>query len=249
MTSQQILYINSSIAVETGRYNLLSTADDKFQCLNNIISLKKLVNYSGHDSIYLDFKKYVKLYIEAVEEKDSGYDNIDVQRISSKLADILIIDQINILKFFKKTLLINGYPDEASECECVLQKLRISFYKANKNFKNYCKLVALWSSLSIKRLFILLLVFYIATVLLLIPAYFESLELFKVNYTRFSENQMLNHLLNVLTLFFDLSDNTMKVEAQNGFALILIILSKIIYITILVNFLAKKLIDFIKINE
>lgn len=249
MTSLQIDYITASILNETRRLNSLATADDKFHSLNNIISLKKLINYNGHDSIYLDFKRYLRLYIEAVENKDSGYDNVDVLRVSTKLSGIVILDQISLLKFFKKILLTNGYTDEANECEQAIHKLKISFYQANKSFKNYCKLIALWSSVSVSRLIVLLFTFYVITSLFLMPAYFESLEFFKINYADLSSNNLINHLLNILTLFFDLESNCIKIEANNGFAIILIILAKVIYITVLINFLTMKLINFIKINE
>lgn len=249
MTSQQTQYITSSIHSETLRLATLNTSDDKFQCLNNIICLKKLINYVGQDSIYLDFKLFLKNYIDAVEEKDSGYDNISIARISTQLDGMCLEEQISLLKFFKKLLIIKAYLDEAKDCDLHLQVLKLEFYKKNKSLLNYGKLVAIWSSSSFWKLIGLLFCFYCLASLFLMPAYFESFQLFKVTYITLSSNFLMNHLLNVLSIFFDLDNSSMKIEANSPLALILMIMSKIIYITILVNFLTKKFVEFIKIND
>lgn len=249
MTSNNTNFLVASINSEYRLFDSLTTADDRFNCLNNIIELKRLIpNNNLGVSLYIDFKRYYKYYIQAVEDKDSDYDQVIISNIRKKTSSMGLEMQLNLLKYVRKLLLLNGYPDEAKDCSNIIQEIKIEFYKQKNDVISFIKLFALWSSISLVNLVIVLISFFLLASLFLLETKLESFAVLNLTTVEYTKNYYLNHLINTLTLFFDL-DSAMKVEANCFYGVVLIIIAKIFYLLILVNFFAKKIVEFIKINE
>lgn len=233
--------LNEKIQFEHIRNNNGKT-DDLLSSLNNIIELKKLLKYIGDDSIYLDYKHFFELYLKAVEEQDSGYDHVSINHIIEKLKYLESSERVNSILVFKRQLLLHGYYDLAKECDDYINQARFEgVLSLKKNIKNILNIVILWSALSKKNLLIVLALFYVFVLLILLPSPVPQLVIFNSDSHSYSDVRWLNYLLNVLTLFFDL-DEGMRVGTNCSFGIIAIIVGKIFYIAILINYFVKNLI-------
>ncbi|MFN8229484.1 MAG: hypothetical protein U0V03_01045 [Bacteroidia bacterium] len=260
MTNAEKEYINSLIQIETTKLkelenNKSSTFDDKLACLNNIIELKKLINYSKDDSIYLDLKYFFKIYIKTVEEKDNNYDKISLNKIAIKLHGMELNQKISLLNIFRRELLINHYTENITECDKLIQRTKLliyckelSFENKLKSIKNIIRIVAIWSSDSLRNLAVCFIIFFLSSSLFFLEAPNQGFHTINYETETFCTSPSINFFLNLLTLFFDL-EHGMKIEAVNAFGVLQIILGKIIYLGILINFLVKKASEFIKIID
>jgi hypothetical protein len=76
----------------------------------------------------------------------------------------------------------------------------------------------------------------------LLPAPIDSLAILEVSYEIYTQNSLLNHIMNVFALFADL-DNELKVEPIGLFGLMIIIIGKLLFITFIINFFYYKISD------
>jgi hypothetical protein len=112
----------------------------------------------------------------------------------------------------------------------------------SKNYLLYPKTVFLYLGQSISRLLFGLTVLFIITCIILLPAPIDSIAIFEVTYENYSHCSLLNHIINVLTLFADL-ENSLKVKPICLFGLLIIIFGKLIFVTFIINFFYFKISD------
>jgi hypothetical protein len=253
MNQAQSQYLGNILASEIVNFKALenaasSTWDDKFASLNTIIELKKLINHSGDNSIYLDLKYFFKLYLKAIEEKDNNYDDISINMIERKVSSLSDIEKIKLLKIFKRELLLNHYVEYIDECNRCILKAELKHYCSKFTFRHLLKIVAIWSSASIRNLFISLIIFFAFSSLFFLPAPCNELTTFNLEYRSFCSGSVFNFILNILSLFFDI-ESGLKVTPINGIGVLQMILGKVIYLSILINFFIKKLTDLLKIID
>lgn len=222
--------------------------DDKLSCVNNILEFKKLINYDGEDSIYLDFKKYFKYYIKAVDEKDTGYDEISVSRTYEKLQCFKPSDRVTLLKSFKRELQLNFYASHAESCDEYIERSKLELYAESFSLESSIKYIRLWSGLNIKNLLLSVLAILVLTSVVISPAPFESWSTLNVILHDYSSVKPLNYVLNVLSMMFDL-DVSMTVSANSVLGLLAIIAGKSLYILALINFIIARLIKHMNILD
>lgn len=247
----QIAYLEKILAEEIVKFSNSQslTLPEKFSVLNNIIEIKRLlIGYNKHHSTYLDFKQFFRLYIEVNDLNDFEYDEILIGKINSKLDFVNVYEKLKLLRIFKRLLKLNGHDNKAEECNHFINCTEIKCLQQKLGIKNIIRLIALWTSQTILHLCLSLLFLYLLTCAILAPAFLPNFEMFTMTKIQFSQDPIVNHILNVLSLLFDF-DERMIVSSNSVWGVMLIILGKTSYILIILNFLIKKVIDEIKIKN
>lgn len=214
---------------------------EKLEVYQTIISLKRmLIDLGQNHSLYNDYKNFILLYLEAKEEKDFQYDDINLKILVSKLQGIDPERKLKLLNYLNSKLKITGHDYLCESCKEYIHECELNVPFDKKSVKAWMKYILLLSSVSLKHILISLLLLYVIFVIILLPAPLPFMELFKVQYKDFSNYFIVNHLFNVLRLLFDF-EKSMEVMPINWIGVILAILGKVIFITLIAHFLVKKL--------
>ena len=253
LDSNKINFLGNTLDQEKQKFEkILNTEpinyEDAFFCLNNIIDYKNLVNYKGSDSIYIDFKKLIVLYIKSSESKELGYDEIDVSMIDKKLDKLAVDEKLLILDMFKRELLKNSFSSKVHECNKFIDIAKLKLYKKKKGFKNRIKYLFLLSSSGFHALLLSLLILFVLIFIIFLPAPFAFMETINIENADFSSYSIINKVANILSLLFDL-DHKMKIEASNILGVILLGALKLIFISIIINYLWKKIVEYFKLID
>lgn len=246
-------YLTETLELEKAKYNNILTSnpydyENLFFCLNNIIDQKHLLNYNGSDSIYLDFKKLIKYYIQSSDIKEIGYDNIDISMIDQKLNKLNAEEKYLILKMFRRELRKNSFSDKGQDCEKFIDNARLKYYKENFNLENGIKYLALLSASNIYWLLLTIIMLIILISVIFLPAPLEIMGVIDVSNVYFSKYKFFNNISNILSLLFDL-DYKMEVKAINPLGVILLGLLKLLFVSIIINYLWKRVVKYFKIID
>ena len=238
MTKKEII-TSKIIELEKSIFYIKSPSEG-VNMLYNLIVLKGSIQ--DKNDLYKLSKIFFKYYIEVIKNSNYGYDTFNFSKVKNVLNQMDLKSQASILQF-----VISNMTKELPEYEkdwfiCEKNKIQLKDLVYNFQLKNFFKIVALFSGLSFySLLFTLGLVFVFVSVILL-PAKFESCQLFEIKYDNYCNDFYMNHFLNVLTLFADF-DNDFKIRPLSWFATILMIIAKITFVTIIVNFIYVKITD------
>lgn len=206
----------------------------------NLISLKNREGISSEN--YKDIKFFITNYIEYIKMANYGYDNLNYTKIDDLLNFLNTKEQIMILQYA-----ISYMAKELPEYDrdWFIDKKRQSEIKdifESKKFSLYLKAIFLYLGLNTQRLLLTLLFFLILTFIVLLPSPFSSLAIFEVSYSAYEDNFILNHLINVLSLFVGL-ENDFKITPINGIGVLIEIVAKLFFIVLVVNFIYTKIAD------
>jgi hypothetical protein len=206
--------------------------------LYNLILLKRSIN--DETEIYKLSKTFIINYISLLKESDYGYDTFNYEKIEKILCCIDYKAQISLLQF-----IISNMTKELPEYDkewFVLKKNRIQIKDILQDFKlnKTLKLTALFAGLNIYTLFIALSLVFLTTYIILLPSPFSFLEIFEIKYDKYSSCFIVNHFLNILTLFADF-DNEFKITPLNWFGTIMMVFGKVMFIILIVNFVFTKI--------
>ncbi len=216
------------------------TESEKSNVLYNIIKLK--INVSSTEGLYKDIKQFIDTYIETIKLADYGYDNYNYSKINQLINYLPSSQQISILQY-----IISVSSRELPEHDRAWfitrkHKSEIKEIFESRNYVLYPKTAFLYLGQSITRLLLGLFILFIITCLILLPAPIESLEILEVTIENYSQHSILNHIMNVLTLFADL-DNCLKVEPIGLSGLLIIIIGKFLFVILIINFFYFKISD------
>lgn len=211
--------------------------------LYNLILLKGSIK--DKTDLYRLSKTFFNYYIEVIKNSNYGYDTFNFSKIDNILNHMDLKAQASLLQF-----VISSMTRELPEYDkewfvCKKSKVQLKDLICNFRIRNLLKIISLFSGLNIWTLIATLAFVFILIAIILFPTEFDTYKLFELNYENYAINPYLNHFLNVLTLFADF-DNNFKIKPLNWFATILMVISKITFITIIVNFIYVKITD--KIN-
>lgn len=235
---QKISTIDSSNHLKAGLYFSI------IQIKKHIPSLRNVGN-----SIYIDAKQFISIYINSIEERDLGYDIIDTNKILKCIE--LVEDkheQLLLAQNSYRLLKASGFEEESKKIKKIVNIKKTSLLKNEPFcFSKYIKLLLHLSTYNIFT--IILTIFFLFTVsfIVLLPAPFEKWEIYKVTYHSYSEVFIINHFVNILTNVFAI-DNQFKIETNSLFGIFSIIILKFFYVIFIVNYLYKKVIDILNNN-
>lgn len=217
----------------------------------SIIQIKKnnpsLCNVGN--SIYIDAKRFISIYIRSVEERDLGYDIIDTNKI---LKCINLIgdthEQLLLAQNTYRLLKTSGFDEESKKLKKIINSKKTNLIKNQSYyFGKYLKLLLHLSTYNIFTILSTISFLFLISFIVLLPAPFENWQYFKVIYHTYSDIFIINHFVNVLTNVFGIESN-FKIETGSLFGIFSIITIKLFYLIFIVNYLYKKVIDILNNN-
>lgn len=237
--------IDQFIQGEEQRLNTIESPSQKLGLLTNLFEVRKKSGIKRNN--YVDFKKFIDLYIEVVKSANFGYDDINSQKVKKTLGYLELDERIAASRYAVSVMARELPEHDRSWLIKLMNEATVQHIFHLKQYRQYPKAFAFILSNSFSSLLIFLFSFFILVNIILLPAHFPSWAVFKISYENYSPNFYLNHILNVLTLFSDL-DNNFKIIPLNWIAVLGSIASKIIFLLIIVNFIYRKLTDKIKLQ-
>ena len=217
-----------------------------FANLNHIIELKNQLRNMGYNfEIYSDLKRAIKLYFTVIENKRFGYDTFKFDKIVEKIKYTPIAHQIELLYYLKRLLIFNEYEELIIVCDKEINRTKISSLLEElsvikfRSYQNLFRILFLWSSLSISNLLISMFIFFVLTYIVFLPAPFRFMEVMEISYENYSKNFLVNHGMNILSMLFKL-DLKMQIVKANSIGLLVIIVGKVFYIILIINYIVKE---------
>lgn len=212
----------------------------------SIIQIKYADQQSANvrNSIYLDAKNFINIYIKSIDNRDLGYDIIDVDKIKKSIRFCENTSeqyQLSLLAY--RLLKAKGYEDESKKMKAFVneKKTRLLYSKPYKLGK-YFNLILQLSTYNLFSIIITIVFLIIFSFIIFLPAPYDDWEIFKITYHNYSSNFLLNHFVNITSNLFAV-DNDFKVETNSIIGIITLISIKFFYILFIVNYLYKKVID------
>ena len=209
----------------------------------NIIPLFYFNNL--RNDIYVYCKKFIVNYIETLENNNYEYDRFDVKKII-KLISYLDEkkSQLEILKYLSNKLNKEQirFESEILNKEIILLEIKIlkdNFSKKNIINFEYYRIIYLIIIKKYKHLLLLFLLIFGVVIIFTLPAPIDTFAVFRIRYIDYSNLSWLNHILNILSLFADLS-NGCQIIPKNLLGLLIIIISKVLFITFIIKFVYYK---------
>lgn len=215
------------------------------QILFNIILAKRkfdMLNYKN--SLYIDVKRFVKSYVVAADNLDYGYDEIRLDKIKTACECLLERrEQLSVYYTTRRLFYLRGY--DCNVISFMISKLecRIAWDE-----KKYFKSVRLFVGLNFYALIIAYAIYAFIIFMVLQPAPIEIMELFSIELKEYSNNPTVNCLINSLAILTG-NDTISPQIIPNGFVgMALYCIGIFIFYVLIVNFIFKKLEDFITLK-
>ncbi|WP_196269669.1 hypothetical protein [Pontibacter sp. 172403-2] len=189
---------------------------------------------------YVDIKYLISYYIKACEERQFGYDDIDMGKIFSYTGLLSIEERLKALHYLNRLLAVNGFEPEKDACNKALADANISLCTQNITWVNAFKLLYLKMTMNIWTVAFTLLLSYSVYSIVLLPSSEPKFPVFEIEYLNVSKNFYSNHFANTLLGVFQFSDG-FKVKPLNIWGVILLVLGKIAFLVIVINILIKEI--------
>lgn len=219
--------------------------NEKINIAYNLLAVKKKAKIKR--GCYLHCKILFDSYVEVIKHNDFGYDTINYKKLENAISGLSYREQVSILKYglsiFNKEL-----PEHKRDW--FVQRINRFEFRAifhERDIARIPKAVFIFASLNIFHLILIIALFLVGIYVILLPAYTESLVWFNFDKIKFSENFYLNHLYNTLCIFGDLSCKG-ELVPTNQYGLLLLLIGKVAFFIIIVNFIYRKLIDNISLK-
>lgn len=246
MGLKNILIMNDILEYLAELYNEIGHGcpkEKQVQLLALIIDIKRdnteLIN--SKNSLYLDVKKFISIYLRNKRVKDYGYEDYDYDLIRSYIMYSGFNDEQKLKLLEYTRYLLSSLSYEYDWIESLIKNIRLKLAFAKHKFK-WILLLSSWNSLTlIASIFI---IFGIECVLLL-PAPATFMSICTITPVHYSDCSFFNHILNVISLHFDCVDNSAKIEF-NSWGLVGLVFWNMLYIIVCVNFLFKNLFQILK---
>lgn len=237
--------LDEIIKQEEQRLNISQSSKESVDILYNLIFLKNRLGRSNEN--YTDIKQFLNYYVDYIKIANYGYDNFNYNKIETLLNLISPAEQITLLQYSISTI-AREFPENDREWFIKRKhQAEIKNIISLGLWQYFFKAFFLYVGLSLKRLFCTLLIFIVLISLMLLPSPKDCFICFSISYEHYSDYFLINHFLNVLSLFVDL-ENDFKITPLNWWALILLIIGKISFILLFVNFIYIKISDKISLK-
>ncbi len=233
------------IAYLESQYNQLKAYQYKknYQILFNLIQAKMVLNMHNYKrSLYMDVKMFIENYIKASDKEDYGYDEILPQKIMEAVAGLEVNQKLSILYTMRRMMVVRGYDTDSLQDE--IRNLRIQSAWLGNCYQK-CYAATLWLSSQWWTLFISYLVYIIIVMIVLLPAPLDSMQLFEIEYCDYSDNNVVNCIMNTFALLTGNDDISPNVKPINLLGLIVYIIGEILFYLIIGNFVYRKIEDYI----
>lgn len=216
------------------------------QLLTLIIDIKRENTEisDSKNSLYLDVRKFISVYLRNKRVKDYGYEDYDSNIIRTYIMDSGFDDEQKLKLLVYTRYILSSLSYEYDWLEKHIKKVRLKLaYKKHK-----IKWILLLSSWNSFTLLCSILIIFVAECLLLAPAPFECMSVCTITPVHYSDCLLFNHVLNVISLHLDCIDNSAKIEF-NSWGIVGLVFWNILYIIVCVNFLFKNLFSKFEVND
>lgn len=198
------------------------------------------------NSIYLDVKHFIRLYIQSIDNRDLGYDIISIDKIKKAINFCANTDeryQLSLLAY--RLLKTKGFEEESKNSKTFVNETKTRLLCSRPySFGKYFRIILHLSTYNLLSIIASILVIVIFSAIIFLPAPYKSWETFKITYHNYSEIFSLNHFVNIISNLFAV-ENDFKVETNSILGILTLIAIKLFYIIFIVNYLYKKVIDFL----
>lgn len=237
--------IEEKIKEIENRINGLSESNsNKANLIYSLIQLKlNSDRTSTSESVYIDVKNFIKVYIISIENKDYGYDVLDTKKIIKAISFLPNINnQYKLLQYAYRNLKADEFEEESLIIKNKLNRIKTSILNSNNkffySFIHQC-------SFSVKTISISMFILFAITAIIFLPAPHESMELYNIKYENYDSNFYVNHVLNIMSKIAGIN-NKFTIETSSIVGLISLIFLKFLYVIFIMNFLYEKMKDIIK---
>lgn len=239
----EILEYLAELYKEFGRH---CPKEKQVQLLTLIIDVKRnnpqIIN--SKNSLYLDVKKFISVYLRNKRVKDFGYEDYDSGLIKDYIMDSNFNDEQKFKLLLYTRNLLSSLSYEYDWLEIHLKRVRLNLaFKKNK-FK-WIFLLSSWSPLT---LLASILIIFAIECLFLLPAPTPCMSVCTITPVHYSDCSFLNHILNVISLHFDIIENSAKIKFYPC-GIICLVLWNMVYIIVCVNFLFKNLFSNFEVDD
>lgn len=229
------------------QYGELQRYDHKknFQIYYNLIKMKykwRLVDLN--QSLYLDVKKFVQAYITASDSQDYGYDEINITKITDVCSYLEDEQQLAILYLTRRLFYTRGYDQDIIYSEIVKVDKRVSF--ANRQYWRWLRLLL---SQNFTRLLIVYILYVLLIFIVLLPAPFEWMGCFDVQFKDYCENSILNHVANGLGVLSGSDSISPEITPNCFWGMLLYCIGLVVFYFMFANFILKKIEDYITLKQ
>lgn len=212
-----------------------------FQILYDILQIKK--EHPGlrneHQPMYSDAKEFVIEYIKKTQKRElgAGYDTLNIQKLID-VADFFDdnFEQGLLIDFSIRELANNGYHEEADEIKRRKHRLIIQQCLHSDTVRGKCKGIFLLATLNLWNCLLTIFIVLCFHCLLLLPLSNSDMASFLIEYHPYSENFLLNHILNFMASFIEIND-VVFYKATGFVGVIVIMLFKAFYAIFISSFL------------
>lgn len=208
--------------------------------LYNLLILKH--NNSCEYLTYNQTKLFVDSYIEYLEDANFGYDVFGYNKFIKIIEYLTFEEQISIINYTISKISKEFLEIDKKWFIKLKHKIEIKIILSKRDYKKYFRMLHLFIGQSLTRISIFVLLYYVMTSIILLSVNFNTIILFKVKYDNFSENYIINHLLNVAAFFVGIESN-MEIIPINAGGVFVYLIGKLVFILLIINFLNVKITD------
>ncbi len=214
------------------------------EILFNIIRAKNKFGKPDYcNSLYLDVKKFILNYISAAEKQDYGYDEIKLEKIKEVCCCLKKKEQLSVLYTTRRLLYMRGY--ELDEILKIITNLKCSIAKEEKNYFLYIRLLL---SSNIWWLLFAYLIYALVIFVVLLPAPFNFMEMYNIEFKFYNSIPLYNHVLNTMAVLTGNEDLAPTITPLGLGGMLSYCIGIILFYLLIANFVLKKIEDFITLK-
>lgn len=229
------------LAIQEEYSKLRQPGHDRFQIYYNLILIK--VQFNCRDYIlplYVDVKKWIRMVYEDLETRDFGYDIPRIAVFSEVIDKLHIEKRGSLYEYLRRTADLSGYPTE--EIQQLIYECRTEYYR---HTKNWGALICNYLGNNNLVIAAVLLVILLSTFAIMLPAPYESLEIFQCKYVEVSGNPFVNTLSNVFIELFDINTSEPVLTPTSWRGVAVKCIGKLIILFFVTNIVCQKLTNYI----
>lgn len=209
-------------------------------------------------SLYSDIKEFIKLYIENLDNYDFGYDQLNVEKLN--IINLLAPkERIAMIKYSERLAHSHGYEIEWLQKQIPIAKRaicadRFLHPKSHKlSLIEFIFNILQWIRLLVTRnlfsLILTLILFFISISVFLLPAPFEWMEFFSIDYYDYNKDFITNHILNIANYLIGINSDDTSVRPMNVGGFIFFTTFKLLFFVVIVDFIIKNILKRISIYD
>lgn len=214
-----------------------------YQILYNIIHVKAKFKIDNKESLYVDAKKFVKAYLNAIDNEDFGYDQIQISKIIEISNYLDIKQKLSFLYSVNRLLQAKGFDFDILSKEIIETETTVAWQDGH-----WFKSIRLWISSSLIKLLIVYLFYIVVVGVILLPAPLPWMSLFDITMQDYSSNAFLNHCTNTLALITGNDAIAPQVIPNGIIGMIIYCIGIVAFYLVFVNYVFRKIEDYIKLK-